>query len=250
MEKLETIILAKKKYREYDELVWFFTEEYGLISAIVRGVKKKTNPYRGQLTLFSFVTMDVIVKTGLSIITAFENQGYHTKDSQSMLNIFIYGSQISELIQRVLPEKEKVSGLFNMLVFFVEKLDKLSSPNIAVLFFQQRLLFYTGVQVNLAFCSICHEKNDIIAFSNYYHGLLCLKCKAEVGMYDITDIWKLKVLVAFSQITLEKIEGLILDEQEEAFLTAFWDEIYLETLGISLKSKKVGKSLKEMEQKK
>lgn len=247
MEKIEGIVLSKKTYKEYDELIWVFTEEYGMISAIIRGSKRKNNRYRGELPIFSCVIVDIIVKQGLSIIGGFEVIDTNFKNDKQLLHLFLYAGQLSEFIQRIVPEKEAISGLFIKLKGLFSYAGSGQYPQLSLTYLQQLLLPYSGIMLELSSCASCQNKKDIIAFSYHYSGLLCKNCQNKLVGNELLDIDQIKVLVSFSRISVEKLMTLEIQPQDETFLIAFWDELYTEYLGIYLKSKKVNKSLKELE---
>ncbi|MGL5041543.1 MAG: DNA repair protein RecO [Culicoidibacterales bacterium] len=247
MEKLTGLILAKKTYREYDELVWFFTEEFGLISAILRGVKKKRNQFRGELPVFSYVHVDINVRQGLSIISDFEVIDRHYTLADQVLPLFLYGGQLGELVQRVLGEKQPVNGLLFILRRLFRYVVLGACPTMGVTFLGQKLLPYTGAYLSLDACGHCGNNKNIIAFSYQLSGLVCQDCKSNLQGNEIIDANKIKALVAFSRLTLEKFEQITFDDQTCQFLEVFWDEIYHDHLGVYLKSKKVAKSIREPE---
>lgn len=244
-QRIKAIVLAKRKYREYDELVWLYTENYGILSAIIHGVKRKRSKYKGELSLFSVVYVDVKIKTGLSTIYDFEI----LKQSINEKNIFLgytYGSQISELLRRVLPEKEAISGMFNLIETLLLLLDKLAYPNLAVAFLQQKILVFTGSQIVLERCVICQKQTNIVAYSYFHHGLICQTCQSYVMKTDLVDDQLLKLLVAFSRLDVNKLEQLQLDLHAANFISQFWQHIYEQDLGIVLKSQKVLASMEKL----
>jgi len=242
--RIKAIILAKQKYREYDELVWIYTEQHGVLSAIIYGIKRKRSKYQGELALFSLVYVEIKVRTGLSTIYNFDLIDKHVT-ADSLFLSYTYGAGLSELTRRVLSDVQPIYGMFDLLVRLFTLIPRLKQPELVLVYFKQKLLPYTGSQVGLVHCVCCSESTHIIGYSHRLHGLVCGRCQHMLVENDIRDTEKIKVLVAFFRLTIDKLAELVMPEADLAFLVLFWDELYGNNLGMSLKSQKVLKSMKE-----
>jgi len=243
-ERIKAIVLAKQTYREYDELVWLYTSEYGLLSALVHGIKRKRSKFSGELELLSIVYIDVKVRNkGLSTIYGFEliesNIGEH-----GIFLSYAHGASLSELIRRVLVEEPPIRYMFECLQTLFCLIPQVAQPELLLTYLQQKLLPYTGSHIRLDCCVACGQTSRIIGYSYRLHGLLCASCRTMLYAGDIHDTTKIKVLVAFSRLHISQLETLVLNETDFVFLTRFWHELYANNVGISLKSQKVLQSMK------
>jgi DNA repair protein RecO (recombination protein O) len=60
MIKTKAIVLGKKDYREYDALVSFYSLDFGKISLLARGLKRKSSKLAGHLEPFNLVDLMII----------------------------------------------------------------------------------------------------------------------------------------------------------------------------------------------
>lgn len=246
-QRVKAIVLSKKKYREYDELIWLYTEEYGMLSAIIYGVKRKRSRYKGELSLFSLVYIDIKLREGLSIIYDFELLDKHIDENAVFLS-YTYASQLSELIRRVIPEKEQITGLLSLLHELFIIIPTMHHPELLLPFLEQKLLPYSGSMVTLNACVSCGKTQNITGFSFAMQGLICQSCQDKLLEKDILDIDKIKLLVAFSKISITKLNTLFLTKDELIFICEFWNDIYENNLGIVLRSQKVLGSMKKLKE--
>ena len=246
-QRIKAIILSKKKYREYDELVWLYTEEYGIVSAIVHGIKRKRSKFKGELSLFSIIYVDIILKKGLSILVDFELIKQTIQDDNIYLT-YSYAATMSELVRRIFSEKEPMSGLFRLLEQLLCLIRTMHHPELLLAYLQQKLLRYSGMYITLDKCVLCGETQHILGYSYQYHGLVCAKCQEHLVTTDLRYSGLLKLLIAFERLPVEKLASLVLEQTDITFICTFWNDIYVNELGITLKSQKVLTAMEKLKE--
>lgn len=236
IESCMAIVLAKRAYKESDELIWLYSDCYGLISTVIHGINRKKSRYKGKIPLFAYIQADIKRRSGLSTIIDFKVMSHFDMTKVAVFDVLTYGSQISELIRKILPEQQKNICMFEEIRQAFMLLPNVGQKGLLVMYFQNKLLSFIGIEYTYDCCVNCQSTRQIIAFSSVYGGLICQKCSALVSKNDLVEQHKLKVLVAFSKITLENIPALVLDEQDYLFLSMFWQVLYEQGAGIQLKS--------------
>jgi len=241
-ERIKAIILAKQKYREYDELVWLYTDMYGIVSAVIHGIKRKRAKFAGELILFSVVYVEIKRRKGLSTIYAFDLIVDNLTQEKLFLG-YTHGASLSELTRRVLSEQPPIRGMFALLSRLFSLLSELEQPALLLVYLKQQLLPYTGSHIILDHCVCCGQTSKIVGYSYRLQGLVCTQCVHALHKTDIRETEKIKVLVAFFRLPIDKLPTLAVEKTASDFLVKFWDDVYMHNLGLSLKSQKVLKSM-------
>jgi DNA repair protein RecO (recombination protein O) len=243
-ERIKALVLAKQTYREYDELVWLYTSAYGVLSALVHGIKRKRSKFTGELELYSVVYVDMKVRSkGLSTIYGFELITSNI-DEQALFLSYAYGANLSELTRRVLADHQPIEHMFEHLLTLFSIIRQAEQPELVLTYLQQKLVPYTGGHIGLDSCGICGKTSRIIGYAYRIQGLVCGHCRHALHSGDIHDTDKIKVLVAFFRLPSHQLATLTLNDADFAFLTRFWHDWYAQNLGVSLKSQKVLLSMK------
>jgi DNA repair protein RecO len=245
----QAVVLNKRKYKEYDELVWLYSDDFGVLSAIIHGTKRKKNRFANQLPLYSCIFLNITVKHGLSIINDFTLCPETIIKGKNILRRFTYGAPLCELIQQIVTEKQGIKGLYAILNKLFIQIDQNSHPELCVAFLQQKLLHLTGIIYVFDRCVVCNATKNIIAFSHNKGGILCRDCLDNHENDNLVDVNMIKNLISFNKLSLPKLATLKLSTAVVNVITDFWNDIYENNLGIILKSTKMSNQLKEVQRK-
>ncbi len=143
-ENIKGIILKTMDYKEKDKLMWVFTEQYGKISVICKGVRSPKNKYQslirpllfGEFQLYRGKTM-YSFNEGV-VITSF------SKLSTS-LELLTYGSYYVELIDIVAFDGDAQPGLYETLVSALYLLESEAiEMSLLTLAYEVKVLSLTG----------------------------------------------------------------------------------------------------------
>ncbi len=179
--KTEAIVLNKLDYSETSKIVTLFTENYGKISAIVKGAKRPKSkigliidPLNYlQVVIYAKSSRDMQILSDASTISYFP----HIKESYEKLK---YAFAIIELLKYLTPEHEENKLLFKGVSRILSLIDE-SSEDDKILFLRFFLFFLKQLGYELQFdkCVVCNKsdfnKNGIIY--SLQTGLLCRNCK-------------------------------------------------------------------------
>lgn len=180
----KAVIIKTQDYRENDKLVWFYTENLGKITAIVRGAKKSKSKFLS-LTL-PLCYGEYMVYKGRNLYTL--QEGKIINSFQGLLNNLdklTYSSYLCELIHIACEENEVNKGLFRDLVttLYLLNTDALDYE-LLIRSFELKLLKATGYSLTLDTCCICRKKirvSNYISLSSF--GGVCDECPKEHGVF-------------------------------------------------------------------
>lgn len=212
-------VLQSKNFGEADKIVTFFTQDFGKISAIVKGIRKSKRRYGPGLDLLSYDKIFLYGKeyTTLYTLSQFEIKSSFYENIDD--NKFIYLSYIAEFIKELTVEKQKNNELFNLIFYILEKIKTTEFIENIIGFFELHALSILGYRPKLDKCVKCNslEFGQRIFFNIKCGGILCNKCNLLFpDSYAIKDI-TIKMMNMFLNFDLEKLLSI-------KFSKVFFDE--------------------------
>lgn len=228
--KTRAVVIKSQDYKENDKIVWLFTEEFGKISVLVRGVKKKNSHFVSGATLFSYGNYLLFAGKGMytmnevMVIESFKNL-------MASLETLAYGSYVCELINMAIPDKEENKELFKLLVSTLYLIkNQVSDPELLSCAFLLKLLRITGYDLSLENCSICGEK---IATSNNFslnnYGGVCSKCSKERTKYISYSAYN--IIKFLNSASLDKVCILNISKGDKSEISKMIQNLTVETYG-------------------
>lgn len=209
--KTQALVLGSYDYKDADKRLVLFSLEFGLVNAIIKGVKKPKAKLAGFSQPFCFAEYIINKKGDFNTII-------NASSIESFFNItadfdkYIIGTSMLEFCKNVVKEDDPMPKLFVLLLKALKQLELTDANSMAVLIrFLIDGLELIGYKLSMDKCSCC-GKSDKLSFGfNYsydYGGIICKICsrntpnfeleKSEEGiiknitMTDIDDIYKLK----------------------------------------------------------
>jgi len=144
-EKVKGIILKTMDYKEKDKLMWVFTEEFGKISVLCKGVRSQKSRFQSLVRPLLFG--EFLLFKGKSLYSLNEgniiNSFSHLSTSLEMLT---YGSYYVELVDIVSIDQEPQSVLYRNLVTALYLLESGAlDMEILTLAYEVKLINATGL---------------------------------------------------------------------------------------------------------
>lgn len=149
----EAIVLKRFNYGEADRILTLFTRDFGKMRVIAKGVRKPSSRKRGHVELFNHFKAQVVNGRGMGILTEAEsvignqaspslakrgNEGeFNPENNLARLS---HAYQFAELIDRLLPEHEPNSEVFELLSNTLQSLGGSSRPGLAEISVQGQAL--------------------------------------------------------------------------------------------------------------
>ncbi len=175
--KTEAIVLRQRPLGEADRIVTLYTLHHGKLEAKAKGVRKTSSRLAGHLQpltccavqLAQGRTMEVVA--GCQTIEAFPGL-------RADLDRLSRGLYAAELVDRFAPERVEGGAIYQLLLDTLRRLDKSNSLDLALRYFEMRLLQHSGFRPELEHCLTCHLPLAPVAnlFSPAAGGVLCHRC--------------------------------------------------------------------------
>ena len=181
--KTEAVVLNKINYRDTSIIASLYTQEFGKISAIIKGgrsSKSKTgrivDPLNHlQIIIYKKETRDVQLLSDAEIIS-------HFSKLKENLDALKYSYAVIELVHKLAPVDEQNKKTFKGIVRILSLLE-LNEEKPEVLFgrFFLFLMKETGYEIQLQKCSVCGrtDLNNMTVGFNWDSGILCVNCRQE-----------------------------------------------------------------------
>ena len=180
----DVFILKQTDYKEHDVIIQALSKEYGIISLIVKGMKKQTSKLAYAFQLFSLtrVTIDFVNKDKL-----------HTVKNAVVLNSYrLLREDLDCLtIQSVCAELTlKFAQMHQLYAMYQEFVDMLiSKENMLTVMniFLAKLLALEGNAPMVDGCVMCGTQRDIVSISLEEGGFVCKYCNTNLHL-PLSDV--------------------------------------------------------------
>lgn len=175
--RTEAVILRRQNLGEADRLVTLFAPEHGKLRSIAKGIRRPGSKKAGHLEPFARSRLLLARGRELDIITQAEIIDNFTSLRQDLTRLGQAAVAI-ELIDRFAVQEAESGELFHLLVRTLERLDRGADPEVALRYFQVRLLDLVGYRPELGRCASCGKdaRPEDQFFSPMEGSLLCGQC--------------------------------------------------------------------------
>lgn len=190
------IIIKRSNLGEADRILTVFTKDFGKLKAIAKGVRKINSRLAGNLEPYSL--SDFIFHEGKTFETVIStipirNSQYLADSCHDFATAHYFG----ELIDKLLPEKEKQPEIFEI---FRAAISRICNDDNEFLrpFFELKILDRLGYSPQVYYCVHCRKK--LLAGQNYFSaaegGVICSECPS-LGLPSISTaaIKALRIIV-------------------------------------------------------
>lgn len=181
--KAEAIAIRLQDFSETSQIAWFYTREFGRISALAKGSKRERNNFEGRLDLLCHneIVFARKSRTTLHILTECKllDRFMGLRAGVDRLYAALYAA---ELVREMTPPEESQPPLFDLLLDTLRALSSGELVDAVLLRFEVRLLALAGYAPMLRACVAC-QATDLprgsAAYSSALGGVLCRACKAR-----------------------------------------------------------------------
>ncbi|NQT89618.1 DNA repair protein RecO [bacterium] len=180
LEKAEAITIRLTDFSETSQIGWFYTREFGLISALAKGAKRPRNSFEGRLDLLCHSQIVFVRKRRSTLHTLTEckllDRFRGLRAGVGRLYAALYAA---ELVREMTPAEESHPEVFDLLLWVVRALSQDEDVEQTVLVFEVRLLALVGYAPRLDVCVACgavSEERGATRYSTLLGGVLCPRC--------------------------------------------------------------------------
>jgi len=220
----EAIIIKKTKLGEADAIFTLYTPHLGKIQAFAKSVRKTKSKMAGHLELLTH--SQVSLARGRNLDTIIGSQTINSfLPLKSDLWLTSCGLYVIELVNQFTADNIENCPLFQLLLATMEQLCRTGNRDLALRYFELRLLNEVGYRPQLHQCVSCQKPLEPVvnSFSPGSGGMLCPDCAAGhpssyplsvnaqkvlrlLQSSDYSTVERLKVDVALSR-ELERATG-------------------------------------------
>lgn len=220
------MILGKICFREADYFCRIFTEDFGYVSLLAKGVRNAAAKLSGSLALFNFLEIEFVQGQKWGIITdaIAANSFLNIKENLEKLRIAFEISFCFNELVREGQEDKKIWKLLLGVFLELNKADlKNESANLLFYYYFWNLMSVLGYKPEIKKCLVCgrnaREENSF--FSNESGGLLCSFCKggAKEQSISLETMKVLRIILDGDWQLLKRIKTSNLDMNNLALLS-------------------------------
>ncbi len=232
-EVVEGIVINVQAYQDNDQIITIYTQEFGKIAFIAKGVKKILNKNASSCLLFANSEFTVVLKKGLSRLIKAQNIKFY-RYIHSDVAVQSFGVYILEFFYRFQETNVPTARLYGVLKKSLEALNNGHDPRLVYLLFNTFVLGLLGCKVEANGCHVCHSPR--VAGISYEGGFVCkehLDYKAQK--------YPPRFLREFRQVctkTIDDIDKISIESQDYLELIRIIDYYIEEYTGMRFKSKK------------
>ncbi len=174
-----SFVLARRDYKESDQMITLFTVEKGKIEVLAKGVKKVISKNSAFLEPFFLVEADIIEgKEFFRLTTATPVESF--KEIRVDWQKSILAGYACEILNCLLSNNSPENKIFKLFFSYLKFLSEAKEVSrIFGIAFLWKLFSLQGYLPNLDSCVICGEEYDLNFFASSNGGLACNNCKAK-----------------------------------------------------------------------
>ena len=236
----KAVVIKHIPLGEADRLVTFFSEKFGKVRAIARGVRRYKSKMSGHLDTLNLVVISVGKGKGIDVITDVDTLDDYSKIKGNLKNISL-ATYLSELVESVSMEESPNEELFDVFVSTLNKLPDLDKYAEVLRYFEIKLLEFSGFAPELNNCLECFE--PLPPADHYFSvdsgGLICFTCGrlSENSKFSIKKN-TIKVFRYFQKSSEEDSLSLIIPQTNVDELGYILNQYIKHVVGKDIKSTK------------
>jgi DNA repair protein RecO (recombination protein O) len=185
LEKTEAIILRVVEFSETSCVVTLYTEEFGKISALAKGARRRRGPFEGAIDLLSVCRIVFLRKSGdvLDLLTEarLERRFHSASTDLGRLYAALY---VIELVAALTEHAEPQPEMYRIVVDAVRDIDEGQPTAERLLRFELQLLYQLGHLPLLDRCAECDravtaaDSREGVPFGLQAGGVYCPRCRS------------------------------------------------------------------------
>jgi len=174
----EAIVLKSFDFRETSRIVTFFTQNYGKVKGILKGIRKDSKKFGSSVDKFSL--NDIVFyhhrNSDLHLVSQCDLKNYFFPIRQDLKRT-LAASYILELVDAIMPVEEPNEDVYRMMLEYFASLESEQDISKLVHIFQIKILLLSGFRPHLDSCMRCQKRvAGKAGFSAQLGGLVCKDC--------------------------------------------------------------------------
>ncbi|HMP79680.1 MAG TPA: DNA repair protein RecO [Pirellulaceae bacterium] len=183
MQKTDAIVLKVVEFSETSCVVTLLTREFGKITGLAKGARRKKSPFESALDLLSIVRLVFLPKApkAMDLLTEAKLERRFRAGARCLRRLY-RGYYVAELTNLLIEYNDSMPVVYDLVVETVHRLDdEQSDPDIVLMFFELSLLNQLGHRPQFDECTGCgrQRRGDAprVAFALLAGGVVCPACR-------------------------------------------------------------------------
>ena len=176
--KTDGIILKQIPFLEKDRIITIYSQEYGKLRLIAKGIISPKSKFGGSLETLNSVSLSIIKRNSIDLITeSYTNVTYlNIRNNLKLLSKSMYWI---ELIDSLTVENEPVKNMFPLTEFTLNLINENNCNDLCLRYLELKLIIISGYSPEFFECTYCRNKLEPTDhfFSFNDGGIFCGKCK-------------------------------------------------------------------------
>jgi DNA repair protein RecO (recombination protein O) len=193
--KITAVVLRQRKLGEADKILTLFTPNLGKVDAVAKGVRRPKSKLAGHVEPLTYTTFLIAKGRELDIVTQAQALEVFLplREELERTSRAFY---VAELVDRFTPERQESYPVFRLLLETLQRLATGSRLDIALRFFEMRLLDCLGYRPQLEECVVCGKPLEAIDnnWSAESGGVICPACARNIPLSQPLSLNALKLM--------------------------------------------------------
>ncbi len=172
----EGIVLRQSNLGEYDKIISVFTQDQGLVTAVVKGTRRPKSRLSPVTQPFTRAVFQLYKGRSLDRVTQVMLLTTHPGIASDYVKA-VYASFLAELVMEIMPEREESPGQYAFLALVLSCLEKSKDPWAVAKWGELGLLARAGFAATFDVCQVCGKLPGASPrFSPGRGGAVCEAC--------------------------------------------------------------------------
>jgi DNA repair protein RecO (recombination protein O) len=186
--KTEALVLKSIKFGDTSRIATLYTQNYGKIKVIAKGIRKPKSRLAGALQTFSHIQIVFYKKQTTEIYLLSQSEILHSYQSLSRdLHRYVFASAVLELLDRLITGEEPNPRLFELTLEVLSFMETCPQKSLEKSFwsYASKLADLLGYKPKLDKCVNCDKPilEKIVLFSPEKGGVVCKRCARSDQAY-------------------------------------------------------------------
>lgn len=169
------LIIKSTDFSEADKLVTVYSEQYGKLRAVARGIKKPKSSLRSCIQPFCYSQLHFYRGRDLELITQGKLLDFFG-NSREDLERTLYSVYLMEMLDKSLMDRLPIPGLFRLTLQTLRSLNDNGINPLVIRHFELNLAIHLGYRPILNQCVACGGSQALTGFSLAEGGMICREC--------------------------------------------------------------------------
>lgn len=175
---MKAIVLSRRDFREYDQIISLYTEETGKREVLAKGIKKIVSKNAAHLEPCFLVDVEIVPGKEIDHVTkAIAAQIFPQIRRDAKKSVI--AQYIVSLVHKMTDVQQADRRIYYALLEMLDYLEQKQASKILIDIFVIRLFSLLGMQPELTQCVVCEREDGLTHFFYSGGGVICSSCAVQ-----------------------------------------------------------------------